>query len=178
MARSAKRRSNASKPKKEAIPSQDESLREHVLNLLGWRDAHTEFEEALAGLPPKLRGTRPPGAPHSPWELLEHMRLAQEDILEFMRNPKYVAPKFPEGYWPAAEAPPNDAAWEKSLESFRNDAKAMRALVKDPRTDLFARIPHGQGQTVLREALLLADHNSYHIGQLVLARRLLGAWKG
>lgn len=156
----------------------DKALREHVLYLLRGGGAHLNFETAIANLPPKLRGTRPPGAPHSPWQLLEHMRIAQWDILDFCRNPNYAELEFPAGYWPPSEAPPDDAAWKNSLKSFRADLKAMQALVADPKTDLLARIPHGQGQTILREALLVADHNAYHLGQLVLLRRLLGAWSG
>ena len=105
------------------------------------------------------------------------MRIAQSDILEFSRNPKHVSPEFPAGYWPETDAPPDDKAWEKSVRQFRADLKAMQDLVEDPATDLFAPIPHGDGQTILREALLVADHNSYHLGQLVTVRRLLGAWE-
>jgi hypothetical protein len=108
--------------------------------------------------------------------VLEHLRIAQRDILEFSRNPKHVSPDFPAGYWPAGDAPPDDAAWDRSVAAFRADLKAMQDLVADPKTDLFARIPHGQGQTILREALLVADHNAYHLGQLIVVRRALGAW--
>ncbi len=152
-------------------------LRQHLLDLLRGGNAHLNFEEALAGLPPNLRGTKPPGLPYSPWQLLEHMRIAQWDILEFSRNPKHVSPEFPAGYWPESDAPPEDTAWQKSTRQFRDDLKAMQDLVEDPATDLFAPIPHGEGQTVLREALLVADHNSYHLGELVVVRRLLGAWE-
>jgi hypothetical protein len=109
--------------------------------------------------------------------LLEHLRIAQLDILEFSRNPKHVSPEWPEGYWPRAEAPPTPAAWNESIKKFRHDLGAMRDLVKNPKTDLFARIPWGDGQTILREALLIADHNAYHLGQMLDARRLLGAWQ-
>jgi hypothetical protein len=152
------------------------ALREHVLYLLRGGGAHLDFEKAIAYLPASLRGGKPPGQPHTPWRLLEHMRICQWDILEFSRNPKHVSPRFPDGYWPAGDAPPDDAAWDRSIAGFRADAKAMEDLVADPATDLFARIPHGEGQTILREALLVADHNAYHLGQLVLVRRLLGAW--
>ncbi|MGH9720969.1 MAG: DinB family protein [Bryobacteraceae bacterium] len=135
------------------------------------------FEQAIQGLPEELRGKRPKGAQHSPWEILEHMRLAQWDILDFSRNPNYVERKFPDDYWPKAPAPPNAAAWTKSARTFRAGLEAMCQLVADESTGLFARIPHGDGQTILREALLVADHNAYHLGQLVLVRRLLGAWK-
>ncbi len=153
------------------------TLREHILYLLGGGGAHAGFEDAVKGLPAGLRGTVPHGAPHSAWELLEHMRLAQWDILEFTRNPKHVSPEWPAGYWPATPAPPRDTSWQQSLQQFRADLKAMEDLVRDPQTDLFAKIPHGEGQTILREALLTADHNAYHLGELVFLRRLLGAWK-
>ncbi len=153
------------------------ALRQHLLDLLRGGNAHLNFEEALAGLPPTLRGAKPPGLPYSPWRLLEHMRIAQWDIVEFSRNPKHVSPEFPAGYWPESDAPPDDKAWQKSIRKFRADLKAMQDLVEDPAIDLLAPIPHGEGQTVLREALLLADHNSYHLGQMVTVRRLLGAWE-
>jgi hypothetical protein len=152
-------------------------LRQYLLDLLRGGNAHLNFEEALAGLPPNLRGTKPPGLPYSPWQLLEHMRIAQWDILEFSRNPKHVSPEFPAGYWPESDAPPDDTAWQKSIRQLRDDLKAMQDLVEDPATDLFAPIPHGDGQTLLREALLVADHNSYHLGEFVVVRRLLGAWE-
>jgi hypothetical protein len=152
------------------------SLREHVLYLLRDGGAHLDFDKAIKGLPVKLRGARPDGVPHSPWRLLEHMRIAQWDILEFSRNPRHVSPAFPEGYWPEGDAPPQPDSWDRSVAAFRADLKAMQDLVTDPATDLFAKIPHGDGQTILREALLVADHNAYHLGQLVVVRRALGAW--
>ena len=157
-------------------PDRTAALREHLLYLLGGGGAHPDFEKAVAGLPPELRGVRPAGLPHSPWRLLEHMRIAQWDILEFSRNPRHVSPEFPEGYWPQGDAPPDAAAWDRSVAAFRADLRAMGDLVADPATDLFAPIPHGDGQTILREALLVADHNAYHLGQLVVVRRALGAW--
>ncbi len=153
------------------------ALREHVLNLLKGGQAHATFDAAVRNLPAELRGKRPRGAEHSAWEVLEHMRIAQRDILEFSRNPAHVSPKWPEGYWPATKAPADEKAWDKSVRAFRRDLKAMCELVANESTDLFARIPHGTGQTILREALLTADHNAYHVGELVLLRRLLGAWK-
>jgi len=155
----------------------DQSLRKHLLYLLAGGGAHANFEDVVKALPPKLRGAKPANYPHSPWMLLEHMRIAQWDILEFSRNSKHASPSWPEGYWPDRDAPSSASAWEKSANNFRADLKAMQDLVADPRTDLFARIPWGDGQTILREALLVADHNSYHLGQLVDVRRLLGAWK-
>lgn len=155
----------------------EKELRDHVLYLLRGGGAHLSFDKAVAGLPAKLRGAKPPGVPHTPWRMVEHMRLAQWDILEFSRNPSHLSPEFPEGYWPKGDAPPNTAAWNDSLKTFRKDLKAMEDLVADPKTDLCARIPQGEGQTILREALLVADHNAYHLGQLVMIRRMLGAWK-
>jgi len=158
-------------------PQNEKALREHLLYLLNGGGAHAGFDAAIKGLPVALQGTTPKGAEHSPWEILEHMRLAQHDILEFSRNPKHVSPEWPSGYWPKTPAPPNGTAWNKSVKAFHADLKAMCDLVSDPSTDLYARIPHGDGQTILREALLIADHNAYHVGALVLVRRLLGAWK-
>jgi DinB superfamily len=155
----------------------DEALRKHLLELLDGGGAHLGFDEVLAGLPPKLRGARPAGAPHSPWELVEHLRIAQWDILEFSQNPKHASPEWPKGYWPDPEVPPSAEAWANSVKNFKADLAAMKKLVSDRNTDLFAPIPHGEGQTILREALLVADHNAYHLGQLVLLRRILGAWK-
>jgi DinB superfamily len=152
------------------------ALRKHLLYLLRGGGAHIDFDSAIAGLPAKLRGASPPGSPHTPWRLLEHMRIAQWDILEFSRNPRHVSPDFPSGYWPKKDAPPDAAAWANSVKSFRRDLKEMQTLISSPKTDLFAAIPHGDGQTILREALLVVDHNAYHLGELVLLRRLLGAW--
>ena len=155
----------------------DTVLREHLLNLLKGGGAHADFETAIKGLPANLRGKRPKGAAHSPWEILEHLRIAQWDILEFTRDASHVSPEWPVGYWPGTPAPPNSKAWSKSVNAFRADLKAMADLVANPATGLFAKIPHGTGQTVLREALVLADHNAYHLGELLVVRRLLGAWK-
>ena len=155
----------------------DESLRHHLVELLTKEHAHAGFDSSVEGLPASLRGVRPEGAQHSPWELLEHLRIAQYDILEFSRNAKYVSPKWPEGYWPSSPEPPNDKAWDRSVEEFRRDLREMVELIENESTDLHSRIPHGTGQTILREALLIADHNAYHLGQLVTVRRLLGAWK-
>jgi hypothetical protein len=154
---------------------QTAALREHLLYLLKGGGAHLNFDKAIAGLPAQLRGAKPPGQPHTPWRLLEHLRIAQWDILEFTRDPRHVSPPWPEGYWPAGDAPP-EGAWDESVAAFRADLRAMQDLVADPTTDLFTPLPHGQGQTALREALLVADHNAYHLGQLVVVRRLLGAW--
>jgi hypothetical protein len=156
--------------------SKHKALRQHVLELLRGGGAHAKFDEIVAGLPPEVLGRKPAGLPHSLWMLLEHLRIAQWDILEFSRNPKHVSPKWPEGYWPKTEAPPSMSAWNASVKKVKQDSKGMQELVEDPKTDLLAKIPWGDGQTVLREALLVADHNAYHLGQMLDARRLLGAW--
>jgi hypothetical protein len=161
----------------EKSTSQDQPLRQQLVSLMTEANAHANFEQAIENLPAKLRGVRPEGLPHSPWELLEHLRIAQWDILDFSRNPKYEEKKWPEDYWPKCPEPPSEAAWDGSIAAFRQDLKEMCELVDDPATDLFAQIAHGSGQTILREALLVADHNAYHVGQLVLVRQLLGAWK-
>jgi hypothetical protein len=153
------------------------ALRQHLLELLAGGSAHATFDDIIKDLPPKIQGERPTNYPHSPWMILEHLRIAQEDILDFSINPKYKARKWPDEYWPQAPAPPNSSAWEKSVSEFRRDLKEMQALVANPKTDLFAKIPWGEEQTILREAMLVADHNSYHLGQLLDLRRLLGDWK-
>jgi hypothetical protein len=150
-------------------------LRKQLVELLRMEGAHLSFDDAVADFPIKLRGVKPQGAPHTPWQLLEHLRIAQWDILDFSRNPAYEEMKWPDDYWPKTEAPPDAAAWDKSVEQFRRDLKAIEELVSDAGTDLTARIPHGTGQTLLREALLVADHNSYHLGQLVFVRKMLEA---
>jgi hypothetical protein len=152
-------------------------LREHLVNLLSGGGAHVDWKATFKGVPPGLTGVRPDRLPYSLWELLEHMRIAQWDILEFSRDAKHASPDWPAGYWPSAQAPPNANAWEKSLQMFARDLEAMKKLVASPKTDLFAKIPHGSGQTILREALLVADHNAYHLGQVLTIRRILGNWK-
>ncbi len=154
------------------------ALRRHVLELLVAQHAHVDLETVLKDFPANLRGKKPKGAPHTAWQLLEHIRIAQWDILEFSRDRKHVSPKWPEGYWPKTAAPPSTAAWNRSISEVRKSRTAMEKLIASEKSDLFTPIPHGTGQTLLREALLIADHNAYHIGQLVLLRRLLGAWKG
>lgn len=149
------------------------SLRKHLADLLRMKGAHVNLEAAVADFPVALRGDKPQGAPHSAWQLLEHMRIAQEDILDFSRNPKYREKKWPEAYWPATEAPPSEEAWDQSIQQFQSDLKEIQELVADTKLDLLAKIPHGTGQTLLREALLVADHNAYHLGQLVFVRKML-----
>lgn len=153
-------------------------VRDLLGKALAWHDAHASFEDAVKDIPADLRGTRPEGLPYSAWELLEHLRLAQRDILDFSVDPNYKADKkWPDDYWPPSPAPPSDAAWEESIREFIADRKAMQKLAADTSVDLDAKIPHGSGQTRLRELVLTIDHNAYHIGQLVLVRRLLGIWK-
>jgi hypothetical protein len=164
--------------KKNMTKSNEQFLRKELFKLLHGGGAHANFSDAVAGLPVDLRGKKPGKLPHSPWMLLDHLRLAQWDILEFSRNPKHLSPEWPSGYWPETPAPPNSSAWNASIREFKKDLKAMQNLVTNPKTDLFAPIPWGDGQTVLREALLVADHNAYHIAQLIDVRRSLGAWKG
>jgi DinB superfamily len=157
-------------PKQETV-----SVRSHLANLLRMKGAHLNLDKAVSGFPPALRGAKPHGAPHSAWQLLEHMRLAQEDILDFSRNPKYKEKKFPDDYWPATEAPPSEEAWEKSVQKFNKNLEEMQELIADTKHDLLAKLAHGTGQTLLREALLVADHNSYHLGQLMFLRKMLEA---
>ena len=148
-------------------------LRRHIINLLTKAEAHVGLRETLKDFPSTLRGRKPDGAPHTPWQLLEHIRIAQWDILEFSRSAKHKSPKWPDEYWPKTEVPPNDKAWDQSVKQVLADLDAMQKLVADAKHDLFAEIPHGDGQTLLREALLVADHNAYHLGELVIIRRIL-----
>lgn len=156
--------------------TQDDPLREQVRKVLEWEDAHVDFDGAVEGIGPDRRGSAPAGIPFSPWQLLEHMRITQHDILDFCRNPAYRERAWPKEYWPSSPAPPTAAAWDESVEQYHRDRDDLKRLATDPSVDLFARIPHGTGQTYLREILLVADHNSYHVGQLVLVRRGLGIW--
>jgi uncharacterized damage-inducible protein DinB len=157
--------------------NQETTVRRQVIKVLDWEDAHASFDAAVADIPPELRGVQPAGMPYSLWQMVEHMRLAQLDILEFCVNPNYVESKWPDDYWPSGPVPPADDAWDKSIKDFRRDNEALKKLAEDPKIDLFAKIPHGTGQTYLRELLLAADHNSYHIGQIIVLRRLLDIWK-
>jgi len=156
----------------------DKDLRQHLVELLRGGHAHVKFDDAIADFPANLCGQKASNLPHSAWMLLEHMRIAQWDILEFSRDRKHKSPKWPEGYWPTTDDPPSTAQWNACVKQFRADLKEMEDLVKDPKTDLFAKIPWGDGQTILREVLLVADHNAYHLAQIVDVRRLLGDWKG
>ncbi|MFL5496088.1 MAG: DinB family protein [Gemmatimonadales bacterium] len=158
--------------------SQNQAVRRQVSTLLDWGDAHAGVEKVLEGIPPDLRGVAPERVPYTPWQLLEHLRLTQRDILEFCRNPRYVEPHWPDDYWPASAAPPTEKAWQASIKAFLDDRAAMQQLAEDAAVDLLSPIPHGSGQTILRELLLLADHNAYHLGELVVVRRCLGIWGG
>ena len=144
--------------------------------MLDWQDAHVGFEAAVKNVPPELRGKRPDRMPHSLWELLEHLRLTQLDILEFCRNADYKEPHWPDDYWPKTAGPPSPGAWDESITSFIRDRAAMKGLAMDPAVDLFATIPHGSGQTYFREILVVADHNAHHLGQVVSTRQILGIW--
>jgi hypothetical protein len=154
----------------------DAILRQQLVELLKGGNAHIHFEDAIKDFPTEARGKRPKGAEHSPWEVLEHLRIALWDILEFSRNPAHKSPEWPVGYWPATQAPPDAKAWDKSMNTYCEDLKSLCELVADEHTDLFAKIPHGDGQNLLREALVAADHNAYHLGEMVLLRRALGVW--
>ena len=151
----------------------EQSLRDHLLSLLRGGNAHIAFNDFVANFPPELCDRRVDGVPYTPWQVLEHMRIAQWDILEFCRNSKHVSPDFPEGYWPDPDAVGSIGLWAQTVERFREHLKELEELVADPSTDLFARIQHGDGQTVLREALLVADHNAYHLGALAVMNRVL-----
>ncbi len=170
-----KKNKRISKKKSKPV-NHDQALRDHLVSLLKGGEAHVHFMDAIEGFPEAKRGTFVEGFRHTGWQLLEHVRIAQWDILEFSRDAKHVSPGFPEGYWPKTPGPQDEAAWAKSVLGFQNDLQEMIKLVNNPKTDLYAAIPHGHGQTILREALLVADHNAYHLGQLVDLRRALGAW--
>jgi len=152
---------------------QEDSIRKHVLYLLRHGGAHMSFDDFVGSFPPDLCNRKIDGLPYTAWQVLEHMRLAQWDILEFSRDESHVSPEFPKGYWPEPEEPGTPALWQKTIDEFQKDLKQMEALVEDPSTDLYAKIPHGDGQTILREALLIADHNAYHLGALAVMARIV-----
>jgi uncharacterized damage-inducible protein DinB len=155
----------------------DQVFREQLVDLLTKGQAHVAFGGALRDLAPELRGRRPAPGIHSVWEELEHVRLAQEDILRYTLDPAWSSPPYPAGYWPAPESQPTGAEWDAARAGFRSDLEEVCALVRDSVRDLTAIIPHGEGRTYLRQVLLVADHNAYHLGQIVQTRKLLGAWK-
>jgi len=152
-------------------------MRTQLAKTLDWGEAHADFDAAVKDFPAALRGKRLDGLPYSAWQILEHLRIAQHDILDFSRNAKYEEMKWPDDYWPASPEPPDEKAWDKSVAAFRRDRRAVQKMAADPTVNLNKRIPHGSGQTYLREILLVLDHNAYHVGELVMLRRLLGAWK-
>jgi uncharacterized damage-inducible protein DinB len=152
-----------------------EALRAQLAACLDWHEAHADFDTVVANIPPELRGVVPAGLAHSAWQLLEHLRIAQHDILDFSVNPAYAEKRWPDDYWPGP-VPPTAGAWDDSVAAYRRDRAAMQELARNPAVDLFAPIPHGSGQTYLREILLVVDHAAYHLGQIVLVRQLLGAW--
>lgn len=156
----------------------DEALRRHLLELLHGGHAHVNLDDAIADFPIEHAGVRPEGSPHSAWELLVHLRIAQHDILRFSQSADYVSPPWPKGYWPSSPAPASEAEWRECVRAIHHDLAEFEAMLNDPAQDLFRPFPWGDGQTLLREALLIADHNAYHLGQLVLVRRLIGAWGG
>jgi hypothetical protein len=173
-----KKKSSSKKSNSKTVkPSdrRDQSLREHVLYLLKGGGAHVTFDDAIRDWTLQLASVKVANFPHTAWMLLEHMRLAQLDILDFSRNSKHVSPPWPEGYWPESAAPPDEKAWTASMAAFKNDLRTMERLVANRKIDLYASIPWGDGQTILREALLLTDHNAYHLGQLVMLRKSIGS---
>lgn len=154
----------------------EKALRQQLLHLLRGGNAHMTFDEAVVDFPISAINERPPNVPYTPWHLLEHLRRAQWDILDFIRNSNYQEMQWPDDYWPAPDATADAAAWEQTLTAFRADRTAIEAIADDPQTDLFAPIPHGDGQTILREILLVADHNAYHIGEFAILRQVMGTW--
>ena len=155
----------------------DRQIRQQIAKALDWGEAHADFRAVVDDFPEDLRGDVPPGFPHSAWELLEHMRIALWDIVEFTKDARHKSPPWPDGYWPPLRTPPQEEAWQQSVRSFVDLVEEMRGLILDRRRPLLEPLPRGQGQTLMREALLVADHNSYHLGQLVQLRKALKAWK-
>ncbi|HZL85683.1 MAG TPA: DinB family protein [Candidatus Krumholzibacteria bacterium] len=153
-------------------------LRQHVVATLDWHNAHVAFDDAVANVPADLRGKQPSGLPHSLWQLVEHLRLAQRDILDFCINPDYKEGKWPEDYWPNSRTPPTPTAWDESIADFKRDLAKLKRIARDGKIDLLGKLPYAPQATYLRELLLVADHNAYHVGQIVTVRRLLGAWSG
>jgi DinB family protein len=153
-------------------------VREQLLQLLRGGNAHMVFDQAVERFPLEKINARPPGSDYTPWRLLEHMRIAQWDILEFVRNPNHVSPPWPEGYWPPEGQAADESRWKETIQKFHEDLQAMQAIVENPGTNLFDSLPHAPGYTVLREVLVLADHNAYHMGEFGLLRQMIGAWPG
>lgn len=165
-------------PRRRAASSRDTTrLTKQISSLLDWPKAHATFDAAVADIPPELRGRQPPSLPYSLWQLVEHLRLCQWDILDYMVNPAYKEKNWPQDYWPPAPQPPSPEAWDESIAGFKKDLAALKRLTASPKIDLLGDIPHARGVTYLRELLLVADHNAYHVGQIVAVRRMLGEWK-
>jgi hypothetical protein len=160
------------------MAAEDQVLREQLVEFLQKGNAHVDLVSALKDFPEELRGKKPPGAPHSGWQLLEHIRFTLNDLLVFSTDPDYVAPKWPDAYWPQKDGPESAETWKTSVKALRADLDALEKLIRNPESNLYARIPWGDGQTLLREVLLAIDHTSYHLGQLVMLRKQLDAWKG
>jgi hypothetical protein len=158
--------------------SNDQVVREQLLFLLGGGNAHMSFDQAVADFPMEAINSRAPNVDYSPWHLLEHIRIAQWDILEFSRDPRHVSPEWPEGYWPAPQTQADQAKWEGTIASIRHDLQALQEMVEDPSTNLYGDLPHAPGYNILREILLVADHNAYHIGELAILRQVMGLWPG
>jgi DinB superfamily len=157
------------------MPTEDRALRDHLLELLRGGSAHADLASVLDDFPPDLAGTKPKNVPYSPWQLLEHIRFTVTDLLMFSTDPKYIAPNWPDDYWPAKEAAPQPDEWGASVKALKADLAAFEDIVGDSKSNLYAKIPWGEGQTLLREVLLATDHTSYHLGEMVLMRRELGA---
>ena len=155
----------------------DEVVRSHLEQLLSWGDAHMTLDQAVADFPAEYMNAFPPNVPYTPWHLLEHIRRAQRDILEFIRDPNYLSPPWPAGYWPAREEKADTAAWKRTIDLFHQDLRALKGMATDPKTDLYSPIPHGDGQTIFRELLLVADHTAYHVGEFAILRQVMGSWR-
>lgn len=154
----------------------DATLRDQLLALLKGGNAHLTFDDVIADFPPAAMNQQPPNVPYTPWHILEHLRITQWDILEFVRNPRHVSPEWPKGYWPAPDATTDVAGWQATIDAFRADLAAVQEIVRDPSIDLSAELPHAPGYTYIREVLLVADHNAYHIGEFAILRQVMGTW--
>ncbi len=154
----------------------DKVARQQLLNLLRGGNAHMSFGQAIADFPEDQINRNPPNVPYTPWQLLEHIRIAQWDILEFIRNPEHVSPSWPTGYWPARDAKAGKSEWQETIKSFEGDLQALQEIVKDPETDLYAPIPHASDYTIFREILVVSDHSAYHIGEFAILRQVMGTW--
>lgn len=166
-------RSHATRNDRDMTGSETTALRQQLVNAINGHESHIDFDSAMEDFPADMRGRKPPGAPHSAWQLLEHMRIAQRDILEFCRNPNHKSPNWPDEYWPKTAAPPDLEAWNRSIREFQKDSNEMDTLIQNAAQDLFKSFEHGNGQTLLREALLVATHNSYHLGQIMFLKKML-----